>query len=155
MSRLDDLWQELFGIDISELEFSLLKGVQRRVGSNDTLLILCSLLVYFLVTILFRDPDSPFVRLRNTAQKIDEDLRKLNTYLSMDLEHAYLLQAELRELRSTVERTEYVLRQARKDAKEREDFPPRAYYKMASVAFVASATAYLIGMIFEQLIAVS
>ncbi|WP_086619719.1 hypothetical protein [Erythrobacter tepidarius] len=62
---------------------------------------------------------------------------------------------ELRELRTTVERTEYVLQQARKDAKEREDFPPRAYYKMASVAFVASASAYLIGMIFEQLIAVS
>lgn len=151
MSRLDDLWQELFGIEISELEFKLLEGVQRRVGSNDTLMILCSLLVYFLVTILFRDRDSPFVRLRNTAQKIDEDLKKLNSYLAMDRDHSYLLEIELRELRKTVEMTENVLARARKDAKEREDFPPRVYWKIASVAFVTSIGGYLIGIVFEHL----
>ena len=153
MSHIAELWQELFGKEISRFEHEILEGVAKRVGEDDTTLILCAIIIHFLVLILFRDPESPFVVAKTTAKELKGELIKLRDYLKMDQDHSYLLGIELRDLRQTVELTENALNRARKDAREREEFPARAYQKMASVCFVSSSAGLLASFIFLKLIA--
>lgn len=155
MTHLYDLWEDLFGVEITALELKVLEGVERRVGSNDTILILCALLIYFIVLVLFRDQRSPFVRakhLGDQAAKLEKTLSELHETVAWQMVHAQSLYPEVEKLMKAVQKTERVLSKARKDAWEREEFPRRAYHKMAWVCFISSGFGTLATVVLVMLV---
>ncbi|MEQ5789387.1 hypothetical protein J3454_15970 [Erythrobacter sp. NFXS35] len=155
MTDLNDLWVDLFGVEITVTELKVLEGVERRVGSNDTILILCSILIRFIVLVLFRDPKSPFVRakhLGDKAAKLETTLNELHETVAWQIKHAQSLYPEVKRLRIAVQKTEKVLSDARKDAREREEFPRRAYHKMAWVCFISSSFGTLATVVLVMLV---
>jgi hypothetical protein len=144
MTTLDDLWRELFGEPISAFERRIMTGVSDYVEERSAVLVLAAILVYILTKVLLRDAGSPFV----IARKLGDTMRDLEQGLRENEQGAYLFKLARNELFEDIELTKNVLAMARKDAREREEFPPRAYRKIATNSFVGS----LIGLLVAALI---
>ena len=140
MSHHNDLWRDLFGIDISEFELRVMEGVERRAGNDETIMILSAILTFLTVFPLYRDRASPFVIANNlgaAVKDVNAELVRLRGYLEIDREHSHLLGIKLQELNSVVDKTDAVLEDARRDVKRREDFPLNAYLFMSFICFSA------------------
>lgn len=140
MSYHNDLWHELFGINISDFELRVMEGVERRAGKDETIMILSAILTFLTVFPLYRDPASPFVianKLGAAVKDVNAELVRLRDYLEIDREHSHLLGIKLQELNWFVDKTDAVLEDARRDVKRREDFPLNAYLFMSFICFSA------------------
>lgn len=144
MITLDDLWQSLFGQPITTFERRIMSGVVDYIGERSPVVVLAAILVYILTFVLLRDPDSPFV----ISRKLGDTMRDLERRLHENEQGAYLFKLARSELFEDIEFTKNVLALARKDAREREDLPARAYWKIGLVSFAGmlSAIALSIGI---------
>lgn len=131
MTTLDDLWQRLFDEPISSHERRIMNGVLDYVGERSPSLVLAAILVYTLTLVLLRDPGSPFV----VSRKLGDAMNKLEKRLHQNEQGAYIFKLARNELFDDIELTKNVLALARKDAREREDLPARAYWKIGLVSF--------------------
>lgn len=141
MSYHNDLWHELFGINISDFELRVMEGVERRAGKDETIMILSAILIFLTVFPLYRDPASPFVTANNlgaAVKDVNAELVRLRDYLEIDREHSHLLSIKLQDLNWVVDKTDAVLEDVRRDVKRREDFPLSAYLFMSFICFSAS-----------------
>jgi hypothetical protein len=139
MTTLEDLWRKLFGVEITPLERNTMTGVLDYVGDRSPMLVLAAIQVFFLTKVLLRDPASPFV----ISSKLGDAMRDLEGALKTHHKDVYVLNCELEVLWERVTLTQSVLSMARKDAREREEFPPRAYRKIPLVSFVGALIAFL------------
>ncbi len=142
MTTLDDLWQRLFGEPISDFERSIMTGVAEYVGDRSAILVLAAILVYILTLVLLRDPSSPFV----ISRKLGDTMRDLERRLHENEQGAYLFKLARSELFEDIEFTKNVLALARKDAREREDLPARAYWKIGVVSFAGMLSAIALSL---------
>lgn len=150
MSYHNDLWRELFGIDISDFELRVMEGVERRAGKDETIMILSAILIFLTVFPLYRDPASPFVIANNLGAAVKDlsaELVRLRNYLAIDREHSHLLSIKLQDLNWVVDKTVAVLEDARRDVKRREDFPVNAYFFMSLVCFSSGLSGVLLTLL--------
>jgi hypothetical protein len=141
MIDFNDLWVDLFGYEISEFELKVMKALESRVGSNDTTLMLCAIMMFCTFFPLFRDPKSPFLIARNlgeAAKNLDSELKQLRNDVRIQSDSAWSLSQSLNGLKDTIANTKAVLASARRDAREREDFPLNAYFYMSFICFSSS-----------------
>lgn len=142
MIALDDLWQRLFDQPITTFERRIMTGVVDYIGERSPVLVLAAILVYILTFVLLRDPASPFV----ISRKLGDTMRDLERRLHENEQGAYLFKLARSELFEDIEFTKNVLALARKDAREREDLPARAYWKIGIVSFAGMLSAIAIGV---------
>ena len=140
MTTIDDLWRRLGDEPISAFERRIMTGVAEHVEERSAVLVLAAILIYILTKVLLRDAGSPFV----IARKLGDTMRDLEQRLRENEQSAYLFKLARNELFEDIELTKNVLAMARKDAREREEFPPRAYRTIAINSFVGSLIGFLV-----------
>lgn len=120
MTYFEEMWQTLFGVNITPIEERIMVAVTKRVDRDASVSVLAAVLVRMIYELCYEDNLGPFQILRNLA-KAGEDHRRATVLISQTYER---LQPRLSELEGTLVRLENALGEAQELASAKTGYHP-------------------------------
>ena len=101
MNTIDDVWQELFGREITDRERSVMERIAEYTDGNESTFVSSAVIVHFLYTVLLLDRDSPLqisARASSTLLELRKKIDALIRVTDMTQYNVSMLQARSRKV---------------------------------------------------------